>query len=735
MANAGESGDLFSEESEGDNVLTGTIARVTYRSEASGYTVARATRDGEERTFTIVGHFPPLSTGERVRVSGSWVEHPRFGRQLQVASLERLLPRTKDAITRYLGSGLVEGIGPKLAERIVETFGEATLDVIDARPLELARIRGITREKATAISQAVKRNAHLRDLTLLLEATGLGARYATRIFDAYGESSLSIVREDPYRLSRDIWGIGFARADALARSMGLDPEDPRRLEAGVVAVLRRVAELGDVFVPSEELEKNAGDLLGVDASVAGQGIRRAVASGAILEEEDRLYPRVLFAAENSAAERIREILDDGARTPGLPFDERGLESLQRSAGIRLSDDQVEALGRAHANRLLVLTGGPGTGKTTLTRFLLDLLEPHRLRIALAAPTGRAARRLAEATGREASTLHRLLAFDPQTGSFGRDENSAIEADVVLVDESSMIDLRLFESLLKALPPTARLILVGDANQLPSVGPGDVLRDLQASGLVAVAELRRVYRQGERSGIVENAHRILAGEAPIFSAEGGDFTMVEREKPEEIAREIRRIVQSELPARHGVDAIRDVQVLVPMYKGDAGADALNTALQDDLNAGSAEIRTGPRVFRVRDRVIQLRNDYRRNVFNGEIGLVESVSGELGEMSVRFDSLVTLQASDWDQIALAYAITVHKSQGSEYEWIVMPLTTQHAILLDRPLFYTAVTRARRGVILVGQSRALALALRPRRARPRRSTLAARIRGDLHPAGVRD
>jgi exodeoxyribonuclease V alpha subunit len=727
MNSSSNAGDFFADEVDAAAVLTATISRVTYRSDSSGYTVARATNDVEDRTFTMVGRLPELSLGERVRVTGQWVMHPRFGRQLEVDSLERLLPRTKEAIARYLGSGLVEGIGPKLAERLVNEFGEKTLEVIESAPGTLERVRGISAAKAGALFDAVKRNSALRDLTLLLEETGLGARFASRIFAAYGDSSIATVRQDPYRLARDIWGIGFARADALARNLGVDAEDPRRVEAGVDAVLSRSTEMGDVFFPEEELAQGTANLLGIDAAVAMEGVRRAVRRGKAIQEDDRIYPCALHLAESSAANLLRAFLKSDPETP-LPFDDAGLESLQRERALRLSEDQTAALVLAHRSRLLVLTGGPGTGKTTLTRFLLDLLESHRLDVVLAAPTGRAARRLSEATGRDASTIHRLLAFDPASGVFGRDEDNPIPASVVLIDETSMMDLRLFESLLRAMPLTARLILVGDANQLPSVGPGDVLRDLLRSKCVPVAELQRVFRQGERSGIVENAHRILAGREPLAKEAVGDFRFVERERPEDIAAEVRRIVREELPRSEGVVPIRDVQVLAPMYKGETGVEALNSSLQEDLNAGSVEVRAGARAFRVGDRVIQLRNDYRKNVFNGEIGIVESVSAEEGLLRVRFDSIVELPASEWDQIALAYAITVHKSQGSEYEWVVIPLVTQHAILLDRPLFYTAVTRARRGVVLVGQSRALALALRPRRFRPRRSTLAERIRGDL-------
>ncbi len=723
-----EPGDLFRPEDGPSESLTATITRITYRSESTGYTVLRAARDGDEASVTIVGRVPPLSAGERVRVEGKWVEHPRFGRQLQIDSIERVLPRTKEAIARYLGSGLAPGIGPKLAERIVESFGDDTLDVIDRRPQELNTVRGISPMKAAALAEAVRRNIHQRELTLLLEETGLGARFAVRIIEAYGDAALQVVREDPYRLAREIWGIGFARADALARRLGIAPEDPRRVDAGVLATLARASDGGDVYAPRDELARSTAELLGIDLTLAEEGVRRASRGTEAVCEGDRVYPRHLHRAEVGAAERLRSLLDAPGSGDELPFDVNGLESLQRSAGLRLSEDQIEALRRAHGSRILVLTGGPGTGKTTLTRFLLDMLEPHGFRIALAAPTGRAARRLAEATGREASTMHRLLGFDPQTGGFGRDEDNSVEADVVLVDESSMIDLRLFERLLCALAPGTRLVLVGDANQLPSVGPGDVLRDLLRSGSVPVAALRRVFRQGERSVIVENAHRILAGETPHLAHEDGEFVFVERETPAEIAQEVRRIVRETLPRDAGVDPIRDVQVLVPMYKGEAGADLLNASLQEDLNAAAAEARLGSRAFRAGDRVIQLRNDYRRNVFNGEIGLVEAVSAEEGVMQVRFDTLLTLAASDWDQVALAYAITVHKSQGSEYEWVVMPLTTQHAILLDRALFYTAVTRARRGVVLVGQKRALAMALRPRRARTRRTTLAERVRGEL-------
>ncbi|HMB71518.1 MAG TPA: ATP-dependent RecD-like DNA helicase [bacterium] len=726
MSSTGDQTDLFAGRSPGGTgSLTGTVARVTFRSEDTGYTVLRVSPEGDERTLAVVGRMPPLAVGERVRAVGRWVEHPKFGRQLEVESLERMTPRTAEAIARYLGSGLATGIGPKLAERIVETFGDRTLEVIDERPGELARVPGVSPKKAAALADAVRENARLRDLTLLLEQSGLGSRYASRIHDRYGDGALDVVRHDPYRLAREIWGIGFVRADALARGQGTAPDDPERIAAGIVHTLRRSAELGDVYMPEEELVRHATDLLAVDQVDVERGVGEAVRGALVVREDDRIYTVGLHRAEVQATALLHALLaerDDGR----LPFRDDVLADLQRIRLTELSPDQVDALRLAHRNHVAVITGGPGTGKTTLTRFLVDLMDAQGLRLALAAPTGRAARRLSEATGREAQTLHRLLGFDPSTGSFGRDESNPVEADLVLVDEASMIDLRLFETLLRGVDPASRLVLVGDADQLPSVGAGEVLRDLIGSGAVPTARLTQIFRQGERSGIVRNAHRILAGEVPETVPLGqGDFLFVERERPAEVAEEIRRVVATHLPQEEGIDPVRDVQVLIPMYRGEAGADALNAALQDDLNPHGGEVKLGARRFREGDRVIQLRNDYQRNVFNGEIGLVDSVDADGREMRIRFDSVVTLPAADWDQISLAYAITVHKAQGSEYDWVVFPLSTQHAILLDRPLFYTAITRARKGVVLVGSRRALALALRSGRSRGRRTTLDERLR----------
>lgn len=725
MAHSGDQFPLFPSAELGDEELVGTVSRVTYRSESTGYTVLRVSPEGEEKTLAVVGRMPPLVVGERIRARGRWVEHPRFGRQLEVVSLERKAPHTEEAIARYLGSGLAAGIGPKLAERIVSAFGKDALDAIENRPGDVARVPGVSPAKARALAEAVRANARLRELTLLLEDNGLGARYASRIHDQYGESALAIVREDPYRLARDIWGIGFVRADVLARSLGMGPEDPLRIEAGIIHVLRQSAELGDVYLPAEELAERSSRLLAVDLLPVERGIADVAGGGRAVREDDRVYTRSLHRAECLASELLRGLLHGAPNE--LPFDREELGRLERDHGLELSSDQVDAVRLAHERRVLVITGGPGTGKTTLMRFLLDLFDRRSLRIVLAAPTGRAARRLSEATRREASTLHRLLGFDPKTGEFARDESDPVEADTLVVDESSMVDLRLFASLLRAVPPGARLVLIGDADQLPSVGPGEVLRDLLRSGIVPTARLQRIFRAGERSGVVRNAHRILAGDPPEACAPGeGDFVFVERETPAEVAAEVRRIIREQLPRDHGIDPIRDVQVLVPMYKGEAGCDALNETLQDDLNPNSAEVRVGRHRFRTGDRVIQLRNDYSRNVFNGEIGRVAAVGPQ--SLAVEFDSLVDLPLADWDEIALAYAITVHKSQGSEYEWVVMPLSTQHAILLDRPLFYTAVTRARKGVVLVGSRRALALALRPGRSHGRRTTLVARLRGDL-------
>ena len=722
--------DLFADhDTEEPVTIDGTVERVTFRADDTGYTVLRMAPDGDERPFTVVGKMAPVGAGERVRATGRWVEHPKFGRQLQVTAVEKRVPQTAAALTRYLGSGLVKGIGPKLAERIVQTFGEATLDVLEGRGEELLRVPGISVEKARGLVEAVRANARLRDLTLLLEEHGLGAHYASRIHDRYGDAALLVVREEPYRLARDIWGIGFARADALARHLGVALDYPARLEAGIMHTLRRSSELGDVYLPREDLVRAAAALLGADWDVVERGVREAIDGGAVVREGDRVYTIGLHRAEVSASRRLRELLSSGGIR--LPYAAETVETRQTERGLHLSADQVEALRLAHEHAVVVITGGPGTGKTTLTRFLLDLFDAHQLRLALSAPTGRAARRLSEATGREALTLHRLLGFDPSTASFGRDESNPVEADVVLVDEASMVDLRLFDVLLGAVRPGTRLVLVGDADQLPSVGPGEVLRDLIRSREVPVSRLAHVFRQGHRSGIVRNAHRVLAEEPlELADPDHSDFSFVERDDPAEVALEVRRIVKEWLPRTHGVDPLRDVQVLVPMYKGDAGGDALNRALQEDLNPDGGEVALGQRRFRVRDRVIQLRNDYSHGIFNGEIGQVEGVTDDGREMLVRFDLLVSLSSNEWDQIALAYAITVHKAQGSEYEWVVVPLTTQHAILLDRPLFYTAITRAKTGVVLVGSRRALALALRAGRTRERRTTLAARLRGEISP-----
>jgi exodeoxyribonuclease V alpha subunit len=721
--------DLFASRRQGAVEVEGTVARITYRSEETGYTVARIAPEDDERTVAVVGKMPPLTVGERVRMGGQWTEHAKFGAQIQVERVEFRRPEDCAAIARYLGAGLAEGIGPRLAERIVERFGTDTLDVIDHHPGKLTEVSGISVAKARALADGVRRHARLRNLTMLLERNGLGARYAARIHDRYGDSALTVVREEPYRLARDIWGIGFVRADALARSLGVKPESPARVAAGIEHVLGRSAEVGEVYLPADELVRKTAGLLEVDIVPVEEGVETAVKSGRVVREEDRLYTVGLHLAETRAARILTALQESALEEDCLTLDEAALRSLQSIHALELSADQIEALRLAHERNVLVITGGPGTGKTTLTRFLLDLFEGHGLRLLLAAPTGRAARRLSETTGREASTIHRLLGFDPSMGIFGRDESNPLEADVLLVDETSMVDLHLFDSLLRALPESSRLVLVGDADQLPSVGPGEVLRDLLRSGCVPAARLTRIFRQGERSGIVENAHRILRGEKLEFAAPGeGDFVWVERQDPASTAAEVRRIVSEFLPKEEGVDPIRDVQVLVPMYKGEAGANELNRALQQDLNPGGRPSKAIGREFRVGDRVIQLKNDYQRNVFNGEIGRVEAVAEEGGGMRVLFDESVEIPPADWDQVALAYSITIHKAQGSEYQWVVIPLATQHAILLERRLFYTAITRARQGVILVGSRRALELANRPGRAAGRRTTLAKRIRGDL-------
>ena len=693
---------------------------LVFTGEEEGFTwrVVRLQPLAGGRPLTVVGVLPPLEEGMELRVKGKWEVHPRHGRQFKAREAQVLPPSTRAGLVRYLASGAVQGVGPKLAERIVETLGEQALRIIEEDPKALLKVPGIGRSKAAAVARALEAHKESREALVFLRGLGLGEALSRKVYEAYGPNTVAAIRDNPYRLVRDVFGLGFATADRMARSMGIPPESPHRIQAGLLHTLRAAADDGHTFLPRRILLEKAAALLGLDQDLVEGSLETLAGAGEVQilpgpcpeELGPAVYPSLLARAEEGLAAKVRLLLERRPSLSGLEKARAALEDETRASGLLLEEEQRRCFQYALEEPISILTGGPGVGKTTLVQVLVRALERAGRRILLCAPTGRAARRLAEVTGRTASTIHKLLGYNPHRRNFEHHRGNPLEGDLLVVDEVSMLDIQLASQLFQALGPETRLLLVGDADQLPSVGPGNVLGDLIASDRVPVTRLTRIHRQGDRSRIVENAHRILRGEFPeIGNDPKGDFFFVRQEDPAQVLRMILKIVTERIPAAFGLDPVEDVQVLAPMYRGEAGADRLNQALQARLVPPGPELKRGAFTFRRGDKVLQVRNDYDRELFNGDLGRVLQVDPQARTMRIRFDEKeVTCAKGDLEQVIPAFAVSVHRAQGSEFPAVVVPLTTQHYMMLRRNLLYTAVTRARRLLVLVGSRRALELAL---------------------------
>jgi exodeoxyribonuclease V alpha subunit len=702
--------------------LEGEVTRITFRSD-DGYTVFGL--KSEERSVTCVGHFARLAAGDEVRLTGDWVVHPKYGKQFNVTSYEVVPPQTEEGLIRYLASGFIPGVGKTIAERIVKRFGDKTLETIDKHPNRLLKVEGLGHKRVAAIKRAWKEHSDLSELMVFFESHGVRTGNALKIYKQYGTEAIEIVRENPYRLASEVWGIGFATADRIATHLGIEPDAPVRVRAGIAFALSRASDEGHVYLPEEFLRDRCVSLLGVEEACFESALEHLVKEEVLVCDGGKVYLPLLYAAERSIAESFCSLLEDDSPTVTGNVD-KVLSQVQTEYSMEFDPSQILAIKEGLRSRALVVTGGPGTGKTTIVRAFVRIFASKSLELSLAAPTGRAAKRMSELAGQPAKTIHRMLEFNPQDGFFRRNSETPLEADVVIIDETSMLDILLASALLKALKPGTSIIFVGDVDQLPPVGPGSFLRDVIASGAVPVARLTRIFRQDEGGDIVENAHRINAGEYPEFSKGEGDFYLIEKESPGQVASEIVDLCSRRLPERFGLDKVSEIQVLSPMYKGDAGATNLNLMLQNAINPHGKkidEIR-----FKIGDKVMQLRNNYEKMVFNGDIGQVVDCDSEEGTLTIRFDFEIDYDRAELDEITLAYAITVHKSQGSEFPCVVMPVLTQHYIMLYRNLLYTAVTRAKKLVVLVGTRKAMALAVRNIRSDQRFSSLADRITDTL-------
>ncbi|MFQ5692896.1 MAG: ATP-dependent RecD-like DNA helicase [Nitrospinota bacterium] len=696
--------------------IEGVLERLTYVNEDSGWTVAQLRVPGRRDPVAVVGTMPGAQVGESLRVRGRWVQNKRFGLQFEGERFETVVPSTELGIRRYLGSGMIKGIGPKMADRLVSAFGSETLEVLEKDAGRLERVDGIGPKRARWIREAWAKQKAIREVMIFLQGHGVSSAYAAKIFKTYGSSSIQVVRQNPFVLARDIFGVGFKTADEIASRLGFDKQSDVRAEAGILYVLREAMDEGHCFYPEAELVARCEKDLEIPPEKFDTALPRLVEQERVVREtlgarpgEGRVFLKSLWDAEVDLALRLKTLLQ-GPATP-IPIDvDAALEWAQKRAAVRLAERQREAIRKAVSAKVLVITGGPGTGKTTLVRSILEILERKGLRIGLAAPTGRAAKRLAETTGRPAQTIHRLLRFEPRQMAFDFNAGNPLPLDLVILDEASMIDLLLMGHLLKAVPPEARVILVGDVDQLPSVGPGQVLRDVIDSGVAEVVRLTEIFRQEEGALITENAHRIRNGREPEFPAEARDFFFVEREDPAEAAETIRELVVERIPRRFGFDPKVEVQVLTPMHRGELGATNLNALLQSALNPGRESVQRYGRTFRRGDKVMQVRNNYDKDVFNGDIGFLSRISGDDQEAVVAFDGRqIRYEFSELNELVPAYAVSVHKSQGSEYPAVVIALHTQHYVMLQRNLLYTGVTRGKRLVVLVGNRKALAVAVR--------------------------
>ena len=721
--------------------LSGQIDRITFTNEENGFTIAKVKVQGHKDLVTVVGNLMSPMPGEILDMRGEWAQHPKFGEQFKVTQSKTKVPATVYGIRKYLGSGLIKGLGPVMAGRIVDKFGKKTLDIIENEIGRLAEVKGIAEKSIARIEKAWDAQKEIRDVMIFLQSHGVSSAYAAKIFKRYGDRSVAVVKQNPYRLATDIFGIGFLKADSIAKELGFSDDSRVRVEAGAVYTLQQLSEDGHVYYPYEQLVERCREILGVAREPVVQAIGDLNTARQVViedlndnienfeENNKAVYLTRFYQCETGISNRLKALLS----APKLIREvdsTRAIEWVQKQLSFQPAENQQAAILSALENKVMVITGGPGTGKTTIIKAILEILSKLKINILMAAPTGRAAKRMSEMTGHDAKTIHRMLEYSIHKQGFQRNEKNPLDCDLLIVDESSMVDAILMYHLLKAIPATATCIFVGDVNQLPSVGAGNVLNDMIASGAIAVIELNEIFRQARASRIIVNAHKINEGQLPtlrqseIFDP-NNDFYFIEQDDPERVLEIILELVHRRIPQRFRFDAINDIQVLTPMHKGVVGAVNLNTKLQSVLNPGNGGLIRGDRTFRVNDKVMQIRNNYDKEVYNGDIGRISDIRFEDRQLSILFDNRdVVYDFSELDEIILAYAVSVHKSQGSEYPVVIFPILSQHYILLQRNLIYTAVTRGQNLVVMVGSRKALAIGVNNSQTKQRYTRLQYRI-----------
>jgi exodeoxyribonuclease V alpha subunit len=719
--------------------LSGQIERITFTSEDTGYTVAKVKVYGRHDLVTVIGAMINPTPGEVIKMKGEWTNNPKYGEQFKIVLCQTTTPATVYGIEKYLGSGLIKGIGPVMAKRIVKMFKEKTLDIIETEIEKLSDVAGIGKKRIGIIKQAWEEQKEIRAVMIFLQSHGVSSGYAAKIFKQYGNGAIKIVQENPYRLATDIFGIGFLTADKIAEKLGFAKDSDLRAAAGILYVLHELTDEGHVYFPYEPLIEKSKEILDIDREIIVKALGTVAADRQVViedinqniaevpENNKAVYLAGYHIAEKNLADRLKTLINNPQAIRKIDS-EKAILWVQEKLSITLADKQVEAVQCAAGNKVMIITGGPGTGKTTIINAILKIFSAIKTKIMLAAPTGRAAKRMNETTGHEAKTIHRMLEYSMRKGGFQKNEESPLDCELLIVDEASMIDTLLMHHLLKAIPVTATFVMVGDVNQLPSVGAGNVLKDIIDSGITPVVQLNEIFRQAKESSIIINAHKINEGIIPNLKSTRDkldDFYFIEQEDPQKVLELIINLVKDRIPKRFGFDAINDIQVLTPMHRGTAGAGNLNVELQKAINPGDEGVVRGGRNFRVKDKVMQITNNYDKEVYNGDIGQITRIDQEDQEVFVRIDDReVKYEYSDLDEIVLAYAASVHKSQGSEYPAVVIPILTQHYVLLQRNLLYTGVTRGKKLVVIVGTKKAMAIAVKNNKTEKRYTLLKDRL-----------